>query len=92
MVAFLTPAELECWRGGDCKPMVERKQVDLEVRNRDSNTPLLLEAYEGHLPMVQYMCEQGAEKEAMSGDGRTPLHRSAQYGHFPVVQYFEGLN
>ncbi len=39
--------------------------------------------------MVQYLCEQGADKEATdSGElDRTPLLWAAYYNHLPVVQY-----
>ena len=41
----------------------------------------------GHLSVVQYLCEQGADKEASSHIGFTPLHWAAREGHLPVVQY-----
>ena len=37
--------------------------------------------------MVQYLCEQGADKEARDDSGMTPLHKAACNGHLPVVQY-----
>ena len=36
--------------------------------------------------MVQYLCEQGADKVARD-DGNTPLLYAAEKGHLPVVQY-----
>ena len=44
-------------------------------------------ARKGHLPVVQYLCEQGADKEARDDDGSTPLLWAALNGHLPVVQY-----
>ena len=41
-------------------------------------------AINGHLPVVQYLCDQGADKEARDYNGRTPLHRAASFGHLPV--------
>jgi hypothetical protein len=52
-------------------------------------TPLHLAAEMGHLPVVQYLCEQGANKEAENDLGRTPLLCAVQYGKkglLPVVQ------
>ncbi len=52
-------------------------------------TPLHLAAEMGHLPVVQYLCEQGANKEAKNDLGRTPLLCAVQYGKkglLPVVQ------
>jgi len=37
--------------------------------------------------VVQYLCEQGADKEARDRWGRTPLLWAAEKGHPPVVQY-----
>ena len=37
--------------------------------------------------MVQYLCEQGADKEARCRYGMTPLQKAAYMGFLPVVQY-----
>ena len=41
------------------KAMVERTQVDLEVRGDHRKTPLHWAARNEHLPVVQYLCEGG---------------------------------
>ena len=35
--------------------------ADKEARDEDGRTPLYTPAREGHLPVVQYMCEQRGE-------------------------------
>jgi len=75
---------------GIMKAMVERTQVDLEARDEDDSTPLHWAVIKGHLPVVQYVCGQGADKEVMDEDGYTPLHWAAAEGHLPVVQYLCG--
>ena len=72
------------------RTMVERTQVDLEARGEGGWTSLHRAASNGHLPVVQYLYEQGADKEASDGSGRTPLHWAASHGHLPVVQYLRG--
>jgi ankyrin repeat protein len=59
------------------KAVAERTQVDLETRDAADKTPLHMAADNGHLPVVQYLCEQGADKELSDDDGGTPLLRAA---------------
>ena len=73
------------------KAMVERTQVDLEARSSSGMTLLHWAARNSHLPVVQYLCEQGANKEARTEYNTTPLHWAASRGHLAVVHYFQGL-
>ena len=38
-------------------------------------TPLHCVSLDGHLPVVQYLCEQVRDKEARDGNEMTPLHK-----------------
>jgi len=69
------------------KAMQERTLMDLRSRDQRGLTPMHYAAENGHLPVVQYLCEQGANNEARSNGDRTPLHLAAYEGHLPVVQY-----
>ena len=70
------------------RAMGERTQVDLELRDIRGRTPLQWAAHNGRLPVVQYLCEQGADKEARDSWGRTPLHMAK--GHTAVVDFLRG--
>ena len=72
------------------KAMVKRTQADMEARDGSDRTPLHWAALEGHLPVKQYLCEDGADKEARGERDWTPLHYATTYRHIPVKQYFEG--
>ena len=39
------------------------------------------------LPVMQCLCEQGADKDARDDSGWTPLHLAAFNGHLPMVKY-----
>ena len=67
--------------------MVERTQVDLERKDAMGWSPLLNASTFDRLSVVQYLCEQGTNKETKGRDGRRPLHMAAQEGHLSVVQY-----
>ena len=69
------------------KAMVERTQVELEARDGRDWTPLLWTAYHGHLPVVQYLCEYGADKETRTRGGMIPLHCARKLA---VTQYLRG--
>jgi len=56
------------------------------VREGNDETQLHREAERGHIHVVQCLCEQGVDKEAMDDGGYTPLHDAAIEGHLSVVQ------
>jgi ankyrin repeat protein len=67
--------------------------VNMAAKDKHGFTALHLAAHDGHLSVVKYLCEQGADKEATGHANRkldfkmTPLHKAAINGHLPVVQY-----
>ena len=50
-------------------------------------TALMYAAYGGHLEVLQYLVEQGAEKDNVNNNGFTALMYAAQNGRFGVVEF-----
>ena len=71
---------------GIVEAIVERTLVDISALNENGMTPLHWAAVYGHLPVVQYLCEQGVDKEARDDDGNTPLHLTALLDYLGVAQ------
>lgn len=61
-----------------------------ETLNDELNTPLIVATIHGHLPIVQYLCEQGANLEEINEDSDTALTVASTHGHLPIVQYLCG--
>ena len=67
--------------------MVQRTEVDIDMRLQYGYTPLHKAAFKGRLDMVEFLCDNQADMEAKDDSGNTPLHRSAEFGHLPVVRF-----
>ena len=57
------------------------------ARVADGCTPLVAAASNGHLEVVRFLCEAGADKEKPKQDGATPLFIAAYQGHLEVVRF-----
>ncbi|MGC9105409.1 MAG: ankyrin repeat domain-containing protein [Thermoprotei archaeon] len=56
------------------KYLVEIHQCDVNIRDKDGNTPLHLAAWYGYLDIVKFLVEHGADVNARNAEGNTPLH------------------
>ena len=57
-------------------PKVENKNC----RTNDGKTAVHLAAERGHLDLLKFMIENGAEKEPLDNDGNSPLHLAIENG------------
>ena len=65
--------------------LLERTDIDINCRSSNT-TPLLIAAFEGHVDVVKFLCEHGADKEARDADNDTPLLCATKEGHMDVVK------
>ena len=65
--------------------------ADIETRNKDLWTPLLLSSQNGGLRIVKMLVEAGAGVSATQRGGSTSLMIAAVFGHTETVRYLVGL-
>jgi len=61
--------------------------ADLEVINKDGQTPLICAAMKGHLEALTYLVDKGSNIEAADGKMKTALHWAAINGHSEIAKY-----
>jgi uncharacterized protein len=59
-------------------------QTRTEVRNANDESPLMLAALKGYLPLVKKLVANDAD---VNKPGWTPLHYAATGGHVPIVEF-----
>ncbi|GHM58178.1 MAG: hypothetical protein sL5_06130 [Candidatus Mesenet longicola] len=67
-----------------------RQGASLEAKNKNDlyYTPLHYASLKGHLKVVEYFIENGADSKAKDLFGGTPVHVASWNGHLEVVKYF----
>ena len=81
---------------GDLKSLEEIKELlkkgaDLEAKDKDGLTALMVAVYNGRLEVVKYLAECGADLEAKDEEGYTALMTASEYGQLEVVKYLVEL-
>ena len=61
--------------------------MDINAKNKDGETALMLASSEGHLEIVKLLIEKGADVNVKNEDGKTALTLASRYGHLEVVKY-----
>ena len=60
--------------------------ADINARNQDGSTPLLVASFHGALEVVRRLLERGADVEARRNDGKTALQLAVENGDDNVVE------
>jgi hypothetical protein len=70
------------------KLYLERREVALDINfvEKGSWVPIQRAAYSGHLEVVRYLIEKGADVDVQSDDGMDPLCCAIKGGHLLIVQ------
>ena len=62
-------------------------KMDIEAKNKDGDTALILSAKHGHLDCLKYLHKQGADIDAKNKYGYTALILSARHGYLEIVEH-----
>ncbi len=54
------------------------KHAVLSAAEVDGHTPLYIAPHQGHLEVIRFLCDAGAEKNQAMTDGATPLYLASQ--------------
>ncbi len=65
----------------------EPNQLTLIPTKKGRNTSLGLAASHGHLPLIEYLLNAGADINAANNQGQTALHLAVANGHQPIVEF-----
>eukprot|EP01095_Lingulamoeba_sp_RSL-Kostka_P002113 TRINITY_DN12_c0_g1_i1.p1 TRINITY_DN12_c0_g1~~TRINITY_DN12_c0_g1_i1.p1 ORF type:complete len:140 (-),score=37.52 TRINITY_DN12_c0_g1_i1:651-1070(-) len=65
---------------------------DINERDRDGNTPIMMAVIAGQGNMVQYLLEKGADFTIGDNIGFQPLHRACQHNDIPLVNLLLDAN
>lgn len=85
--AALARALMDAARAGDLetlRPAIEAG-IPLNMQDADGNTMLMLAAYHGHAPLVEFLAAQGAKVDLLNDRGQSPLAGAVFKGFDDVV-------
>jgi hypothetical protein len=60
--------------------------TEINARNENGNTPLMMASANGQLKLVNYFIENGANLKVKNNSGMTSLHSASQSGHYNIAK------
>ena len=78
-----------CMRGDyqEVKSTVESLEVKINYQDDNGKTPLMWASINGHLNVVQYLIEEGANPNIKNNKGKTALDLAEENGHKKVAEF-----
>jgi ankyrin repeat protein len=61
------------------------KGIEIETKDKNGNTPLIIAAMYGHVEICKLLLDHGAKIESKDDNGFTPLLSACQNGHLSVI-------
>lgn len=81
---------LETHRHTQAAILAETAGINLELRDKEGNTPYLIACRKGNIPAAQRLAELGADTQARDNRGYTALHLAAQHGQSAMLCHLIG--
>ena len=69
------------------KFLIEKRNVDKDIKGRSGSTPLHYACTKKHLHLVQYLISKGANVNAKTNCGLYVIHSACRGGSLPIIQY-----
>ena len=70
----------------DVFDLLDKSTEDINFRDAEGKTPLLIAVLEGNLVIVQVLLQHGADPNLCDHNGNTPLILAAYFGHFDIAK------
>jgi hypothetical protein len=67
--------------------LVDERQVNIDIRNDTGLAPLHVAAEKGHVKVLEWLVEHGADLSAKDNRNQTALHAAAEHGHANAVDW-----
>ena len=67
--------------------ILKKENISQPIDKLFANTPLHFACYLGHVAIIQYLIEKGANLKAKDYQQKTPLHKACGNGYLQIVQY-----